>query len=115
MATVDSTLPLSYETDLTKQSGKKVIAFDDLSFHVESLSDDSMISGVIVFEPLTEAQRDTVMTFFTTNKNLEFDFVHPVDGVTYTLSFVGDEPFPIFYSNYSPPYYSITYTVVGSG
>ena len=115
MATVDTTLPLSFATELTKSSGKNPITFDDLSFHVESLSDNELLSGVIVFEPLTTAQRDTVMTFYTTNKNLPFDYVHPVNGVTYTLHFTGDAPFPQLFGRFQNPFYSITYSVVGNG
>ena len=115
MATVDSTLPLSFATDLIKSSGKTAIIFDDLSNHVESLSDNEIISGVIVFKPLTSAQRDTVMTFHTTNRNLPFDYVHPVDGVTYTLHFTGDAPFPQLFGSFQNPFYSITYQVIGTG
>ncbi len=115
MATIDTTLPLSFSTDLRKSSGRTSVTFDDLSHHVESLSDNEIISGVIVFEPLTEAQRDTVMTFYTTNINLPFDYVHPIDGQTYTLKFVGDAPFPQLFGNFQNPFYNIAYQVIGDG
>lgn len=116
MATVDATLPLSYALNLTKVSGRKTIKFDDLTFHVQSLTDDEIVDGgQIVFEPLTEAQRDAVMLFYTTNRNLPFDFVNPIDGLTYTLYFTGPEPpTPRIFQDWKPFFYTITYTVVGA-
>lgn len=114
MATIDPTIPLSFALDLPKSSGRSSIVFDDLSFHVESLTDNEIVeNGIIVFEPLTEAQRDTVMTFYTTNKNLPFDFVNPLDGLTYTLHFTSTPPTPKTFGNWKPFFYTITYTVIG--
>lgn len=115
MATIDSTLPNAYSTDLNKESGKSSVVFDDLSFHVESLSDNELLGGVIVFEPLTEAQRDTVMTFYTTNKNLPFDYANPVSGDTDTFYFTGAPPYPKAIAGWKPLAYTINYTVIGDG
>jgi hypothetical protein len=116
MATVDSTLPISYATDLPLRSARSTIRFDDNSFHVESLSDDEIVDGgQIVFEPLTPAERDTVLAFYTTNKNLPFDFVNPVDGLTYTLHFTGNQaPTARIFQDWKPFWYTITYIVVGA-
>ena len=113
MATVDSTIPNSYGSILDKTGAKNAIVFEDLSYHVESLSDNDIVSGVIVFEPLTEAERDTVLTFYTTNKDLAFDYVDPMDGVTYTLYFVDPPPKPVAIANWKPLAYTLTYTVIG--
>ena len=113
MATVDSTIPNSYSSILIKSGAKNAVVFEDLSYHVESLSDNDIVSGVIVFEPLTEAERDAVMTFYTTNKDLSFDYADPMDGVTYALYFADPPPKPIAISGWKPLAYTVTYTVIG--
>lgn len=113
MATIDSNLPLSYDTELNPRSGKKTQVFDDLSYHVESLSDNEIVAGQIVFTPLTDSERDTVMTFYTTNKNLAFDFVNPNDGNTYTLYFQDPPPKSQAISGWKPLKYRVVYQVVG--
>ena len=113
MATVDSTLNQSYETELISIGGKQTLTFDDLSYHVESLSDNEIVSGQIVFSPLTSADRDTVMTFYTTNKNLAFDYVNPNDGNTYTLYFTDPPPKSQAINGWKPLKYRVVYTVVG--
>ena len=111
MATIDPDLPVSYDTDISPVGSRNTILMDDNTYHFEDLSDNSVASGQIVFIELTEAQRDTVMTFYTTNKDVAFDYLNPHDGVTYTLYFADPPPQPK--SMYNPPVYTITYTVVG--
>lgn len=113
MATVDSTLNQSFETELKKIGGKSTQVFDDLSYHVESLSDNEIVAGQIVFYNLSSAERDTVMTFYTTNKNLAFDYVNPNDGVTYTLYFTDPPPQSQAIAGYKPLWYRVVYNVVG--
>lgn len=114
MATVDSTINNSFKSNLPKTGAKNVILMEDNSFHVESLSSNELVSGQIVFEPLTEAIRDTVMSFYTTNKDLAFDYVDPHDGETYSLYFADPPPKPIAIDGWKPLMYSVTYSVVGS-
>lgn len=112
MATFDSTIPLSYETSLPESAAKQLVKFSDNSYHIESLSDDAIVeNGVIVCAPLTETQKDTVLTFYTTNKNIAFDFVDPNNGETYTLYFIG-KPKPRLIPSISG-HYEIRLQVVG--
>ena len=112
MATFDSTIPLLFDTGLPETSVKELVKFSDNTYHIESLSDDAIIeNGVIVCAPLTEAQKDTVMTFYTTNKNIAFDFEDPNDGETYTLYFIA-KPKPRLIPSISG-HYEVRLQVVG--
>ena len=114
MATVDNTINNSFNSNLTKTVAKNEIIFEDLSFHIESLSSNVIVSGVIVFEPLDETDRDTVMTFYDTNKDLAFTYVDPHDGETYSLYFTNPPPKPKAIQGYKPLAYTVTYSVIGT-
>lgn len=113
MATINTDLPLSHDTDLQPTSGKFPIVFDDLSFHVEVLSDDPLYTGNIIFIHLTETERNEAKTFYDTNKNLDFNFVNPHDGETYTLKFIDPPPKSRLETNQFNPRYTMTYSVIG--
>ena len=114
MATFDTDIPLSFETNLQPTMAKNAVVMHDNSFHIESFSDDAIIpQAQIVCRPLTESQRDAVMTFYGTNKNLVFTFNDPNDGENYSLYFV-NEPKPQRIPEWSPPHYAITLSVMGA-
>jgi len=114
MATFDSTIPIGYSTQLPIFSAKSAIIFEDNSHIVHSLSDnDTVKEGSIVCVLLTEAQKDTVIAFYNTNKDLVWQFVNPHDGLTYNLEFIDPIPTPVIDKEYTPVRYTITLTVVG--
>lgn len=114
MATFPTTTNLSYETRLPLSAGKRVVMFEDNSSMVQSLSDaDTVIAGLIICPWLTVAERDTIMGFYTTNKDLLFDFTNPHDDDVYDLRFIDPAPSPVIDKRYIPNRYTITFTVTG--
>jgi len=95
MALFDIDIPLSYETSLEPVGSRELTVFDDLTYHIESLTDDEIIAGgLIVCRPLTDTEKTTVMSFYDTNKNIVFTFTDPNDDETYSLYFISPPPKP---------------------
>lgn len=95
MALFDITIPLSFETNLMSIGSRELSVAEDLTFHIESFTNDEIIpNGLIVCRPLNSTEKTAVMSFYTTNKNISFTFVDPNDGATYVLYFIGDPPKP---------------------
>ena len=113
MPAIDSTWKLSYETALTAVSARSQKINEDLTFNIESLSDNELTNGVIVFDKLSSTQRDAIMQFYTDNKDSVFDFTNPNDGITYQLYFIDPVPKSQAIAGYQPLKYTVTYTVAG--
>lgn len=113
MAIFNTLIPLSYQTKLMPNVPKSIIIYSDNSFHIESLSDTAIIrNGVIVCRPLTSAQKDEVMTFYDTNKNVVWEFNDPNDGDAYDLYFL-NKPKPVLLESWQPDHYEIRLQVAG--
>lgn len=96
MATLDPTIPFTYGTNIPLIDSRTLVVFQDLTNHIESHSDDEIVqSAIIQCSPCTETQRDYIMAFYVTNKNLSFQWVNPHDDETYTLYFLSPPPTPI--------------------
>lgn len=109
-----STTNLAFETSLPLNSAKRAVVFEDNSSIVQGLaSNDIVLTGRIVCPFLTEQERDDTMSFYQTNKDLLFEFLNPHDDIVYNLKFIDPTPTPNMDSNYSPPRYIITFTVIG--
>jgi hypothetical protein len=113
MAAFDTTIPLLMDTDLPLAPIKQPVTMKDGTTFIESYSTVERVdSGVIVCGELTETEKNTVVTFYTTNKDLVFTFTNPHDGLDYDLEFIGSPPdikraFP------DSPYYIVRLFVMG--
>jgi hypothetical protein len=113
MALFDQTIPLGFGTNLPPVNMKRPVFYDDNSYHLEELSSTVIVrDGLIECFPLTEAQKDTVMTFYSTNRDIAFTFVDPNDGETYSLKFT-DEPKERIVPGWSPNRFRVLLYVVG--
>jgi len=114
MALFPTTTNLSYETSLPLQSGKRVVIFEDNTNVVQSLaSNDIVLNGQIICPFLTVSERDSIMGFYGTNKDVSFTFNNPHDDQTYTLRFVDPAPSPVIDGRYTPTRYLIIFNVIG--
>ena len=87
MAAIPNTWPISYDTNLEPDEGKRTEKAEDgtpivLNFYAKTLYD-----GTIVIPWATDIERDEIRAFYEANKNLIFSFTHPGDGRTYSLYF----------------------------
>ncbi len=113
MATFNPNIPLAYITDLPLVGSRSPVVFKDLSYHIESFTDDEIVTGgSIVCTPLISSEKDEVMLFYQTNKNLSWDFVNPHDGETYSLKFIDPPPRPKLIPS-EIGHYTITISVMG--
>lgn len=59
---------------------------------------------------ISTIDRDSIQTFYDTNKDLEFTFVWDADGLSYTLMFLG-EPDPTWVA---AGYWNVTMNAIGT-
>tara|TARA_R100001143_G_scaffold61969_1_gene64044 strand:- start:11471 stop:11821 length:351 start_codon:yes stop_codon:yes gene_type:complete len=113
MATFDTTIPLSMETRLPPAVTKQVVTMQDGTSFVEVLSTTERVdNGQIVCIELTETEKDAVISFYNTNKDIEFTFTNPHDGLDYDLYFIGTPPEPrLMYGDSDR--YTVTFYVMG--
>lgn len=115
MSLFDTTIPIGYETSLPLTGGKRLTIMEDNSFKVQGMSEGSIVrAGRIICPFLTEAQKDTVMSFHSANKDLEWQFDNPHDGNRYDLHYLDPEPVPIKLPDYTPARYNIVMNVMGA-
>lgn len=114
MAAFPSDIPLGFGTRLQPVNQKRAVFYQDNTFHLEELSVSKVVKdGIIEAVFMTEAQRDSLMSFYNTNRDLAFTFDDPNDDKTYSLQFV-DEPKPyVMGGGWAPPFYACSFVVVG--
>lgn len=88
MALFPTTIPIGYPTGLTPDAGKARVDAEDGTIIIINKFNTPIYQGEIIIPFATEAERSTIETFWTTNKNLVWTFEHPGDGLTYSLYFL---------------------------
>jgi len=112
MATITND-KLTFDTILETISGKNAVLMDDNSLFIENLSDNDVYSGPLVYKNLTLAERDSLMSFYATNKDIAFTFDDPNDGITKSVFFSSPAPSPKAQKGTAPLHYTITFYVAG--
>jgi len=85
--TFDTTIPISYDTDLKPNSGKQIILAEDGTVVVLDFFAQPTYTGTIICPFLTDTQRAAIETFYLANRTLVWQFQHPGDGYSYSLYF----------------------------
>lgn len=79
-------LPISPRSSAKANSGLITHRGVDGTLRGQAVHDDK-IDFNIVHEVLTDTERDTLVTFYNSNKDTVFNFTWPIDNVTYSCLF----------------------------
>lgn len=112
MALFPTTIPVGFETDLKPDSGRNLELSEDGTVTVLRMFNASVYQGQIVCPFCTSAERDTIRTFYTDNKDVVWTFQHPGDGRTYSLYFL-NEPIEMLEAP-DVNHYKVTLAVAGT-
>jgi hypothetical protein len=85
--TLDTTIPVGYDTDLKPSGGTQVVQAEDGTVVVLNMFSNPVYTGSVILPFCTDTERATVETFYNTNKNFVWQFNHPGDGHSYSLYF----------------------------
>lgn len=112
MALFPTTIGIGYGTDLVPQTNRKATIMRNGESVIHEESANVWFRGTIECVHITAAQWTEIQTFYNTNKNLEWTFDNPQDGITYTLKFL-NRPHPKREKNNDTVLYRVTLSVIG--
>lgn len=86
MAAFPASLKIGLQSRIVPRDGREVDHDGDGKARVRKLHAD-VFDFDLVFPRMTSAEVTTLMDFYAANSALAFDFVWPIDGVTYSQKF----------------------------